>query len=112
MGYVYEDSMLQLQMQSSYRGKKTSSLTRRSYITGPETIDKAIIGCTRTPNPLTNTIDYRKSDRIIFRTCPSREKSRLIFQIGTASAELAVEAAKIIAEDVSGIDVNAGCPKV
>jgi tRNA-dihydrouridine synthase 2 len=31
--------------------------------------------------------------------------------MGTASPELAVEAAKIVASDVSQIDVNSGCPK-
>lgn len=36
---------------------------------------------------------------------------KLIFQLGTASPTLAVEAARIVAKDVAGIGVNAGCPK-
>ena len=48
----------------------------------------------------------------MFRTKPSLEKEKLIFQIGSASPELAVEGAKLIVHDVAGIDVNAGCPKV
>ena len=48
----------------------------------------------------------------MFRTKPSLEKEKLIFQIGSASLELAVEGAKLIVHDVAGIDVNASCPKV
>jgi tRNA-dihydrouridine synthase 2 len=40
-----------------------------------------------------------------------REKGKLVFQIGSASPELAVEAAKFVAGDVAGIDLNSGCPK-
>src|SRR5438552_447084 len=71
-----------------------------------------MIGCTRSENPATGCVDFRKNDRLVFRTHPQREKGKLIFQIGTANADLAVEAAKIVAGDVAGIDVNAGCPKV
>lgn len=45
-----------------------------------------------------------------FRTSPE-EKDRLIFQMGTANAERAVALAKMVQNDVSGIDVNMGCPK-
>lgn len=45
-----------------------------------------------------------------FRTHP-QEKDRLIFQMGTACAERAVALAKMVQNDVSGIDVNMGCPK-
>lgn len=47
----------------------------------------------------------------MFRTCPELEKDKLVFQLGTASPELAVQAAKVVARDVSAIDVNSGCPK-
>ena len=53
-----------------------------------------------------------KATKSLFRIHKTREKGKLIFQMGTANADLAVEAAKIVAEDVAGIDVNAGCPKV
>lgn len=39
------------------------------------------------------------------------EKPYLIYQIGSSDPELAVQAAKTVVEDVSGIDLNCGCPK-
>ncbi|KAK6908451.1 hypothetical protein I203_102452 [Kwoniella mangroviensis CBS 8507] len=56
----------------------------------PEVVDKAIIGSER-------TVDL--------------EKPYLIFQIGSSDPELAVKAAQIVQQDVSGIDLNCGCPK-
>ena len=91
---------------------------------GPETVDKSMIGTTRRFNPTTSTIDFTRlpsnpskqpssvqKESLIYRLHPTRERGRLIFQIGTASPETAVEAAKLVAQDVAGIDVNAGCPK-
>ncbi|KAG0137587.1 hypothetical protein HOY82DRAFT_477688 [Tuber indicum] len=85
---------------------------------GPETVDKGIIGAQRVVNSKINCIDFVKpqtggqyDEKVIFRTCPAIESGKLIFQLGTASPELAVEAAKIIVGDVAGIDVNSGCPK-
>lgn len=93
---------------------------------GPETVDKALIGTTRRHNSQTNTIDFSRmssngvknpaSDKnqresVIYRLHPAREGRKLIYQIGTADPITAVQAAKLIARDVAGIDVNAGCPK-
>ena len=91
---------------------------------GPETIDRSMIGTTRRFNPITSTIDFTRlpsnssrpqppvqKESLIYRLHPIREHGKLIFQIGTASPETAIEAAKLVAEDVAGIDVNAGCPK-
>ena len=91
---------------------------------GPETIDRSMIGTTRRFNPITSTIDFTRlpsnssrpqppvqKESLIYRLHPTREHGKLIFQIGTASPETAIEAAKLVAEDVAGIDVNAGCPK-
>lgn len=91
---------------------------------GPETVDKSMIGTTKRFNPTTSTIDFTRlpsnssrpqppvqKESLIYRLHPTREHGKLIFQIGTASPETAVEAAKLVAEDVAGIDVNAGCPK-
>lgn len=50
-------------------------------------------------------------ESVIFRTLPEKERGRLIFQMGTADPERAVQAARLVAADVAGIDVNAGCPK-
>lgn len=51
------------------------------------------------------------SNKLVFRTCPELERSKLVFQLGTANPELAVQAAKVVAKDVDAIDVNSGCPK-
>ncbi|KAL9620557.1 MAG: hypothetical protein Q9160_004918 [Pyrenula sp. 1 TL-2023] len=90
---------------------------------GPETVDRSMIGTTRRVNPRTGCIEWSRSssnggrkdmpvkENVLYRIDPIREKGKLIFQVGTASPDLAVQAAKIVASDVSGIDVNAGCPK-
>lgn len=91
---------------------------------GPETIDKSMIGTTKQINPRNSTIDYSRissnggrnpsvpvKENNIYRLHPTREHGRLIFQIGTSSPATAVEAAKLVAPHVAGIDVNAGCPK-
>ncbi|KAM0722323.1 hypothetical protein Q7P37_001764 [Cladosporium fusiforme] len=93
---------------------------------GPETIDKAMIGTTRQFNEQTRTVDFSRlssnglknplinpeqKESVIYRLHPEREGKQLIYQIGTANPETAVEAAKLVAKDVAGIDVNAGCPK-
>ena len=46
----------------------------------------------------------------MFTTHPI-EKPYLIYQIGSADSDLAVRAAKTVMQDVSGIDLNCGCPK-
>jgi tRNA-dihydrouridine synthase 2 len=82
-----------------------------------------LIGTTRRVNPRTSTIDFTRppshpspnqppgKENVIFSLHPAREHRRLIFQLGTASPERAVAAARLVAADVAGIDVNAGCPK-
>lgn len=91
---------------------------------GPETVDKAMIGTTRKVHEATNTIMWTRKpnyggtqplpetkDSIIYQVHPEKEGKKLVFQMGTASPELAVEAARMVAGDVAGIDINAGCPK-
>jgi len=89
---------------------------------GPETVDRALIGTVRRHNPITGTIDFTRLpsnstsassnvESVIYRLHPDLEGKKLIYQIGTASPDLAVQAASLIARDVAGIDVNAGCPK-
>ncbi|ORY62284.1 uncharacterized protein BCR38DRAFT_346057 [Pseudomassariella vexata] len=91
---------------------------------GPETVDKAMIGTTRKVHEATNTVMWTRKashgakepsadvkESIIFNMHPEKEGRKLIFQMGTANPDLAVEAAKLVAADVAGIDVNAGCPK-
>ena len=89
---------------------------------GPETIDRSLIGSTRRVNPRNAMIEFTRvpsnngrkdetKESVIYRIDPAREKGRLVFQMGTASPVRAVEAARVVAGDVAGIDVNAGCPK-
>ncbi|KAI6888374.1 FMN-linked oxidoreductase [Hortaea werneckii] len=93
---------------------------------GPETIDKALIGTVRHENATTNTVDFTRlssngaknpalnpeqRESVIYRLHPEREGRKLVYQIGTSNPETAVQAAQLIAPDVAGIDVNAGCPK-
>ncbi|KAF9319626.1 tRNA-dihydrouridine(20) synthase [NAD(P)+]-like [Podila horticola] len=76
----------------------------------PEVVDKGIVGAERVVNEDNGTIDYNVKGVSVFRTHPS-EKDRLVFQIGSANADLALEAALTVAQDVSTIDLNCGCPK-
>ncbi|KAG0207222.1 tRNA-dihydrouridine(20) synthase [NAD(P)+]-like [Mortierella sp. GBA30] len=76
----------------------------------PEVVDKGIVGAERVVNDDNGTIDYIVKGVSVFRTHPS-EKSKLVFQIGSANADLALEAALTVAQDVSTIDLNCGCPK-
>ena len=83
-----------------------------------------MIGTQRKVNETLKTIDFTRlpshgakdprkdqKESLIYRLHPEREGKRLIFQIGTSDPERAVQAARIVAGDVAGIDVNAGCPK-
>ncbi|KAG8200865.1 hypothetical protein JTE90_015770 [Oedothorax gibbosus] len=76
-----------------------------------EMIDFRLLKCQRIENRILNTVDFIDEDQnVVFRTC-EREKPSLVLQLGTASAERALKAAKMVENDVSGIDVNMGCPK-
>ena len=87
-------------------------------------MDRSMIGTTRKVNEALSTIDFTRlpshgskdpkkeqKESLIYRLHPEKEGKRLIFQIGTSDPERAVQAARIVAADVAGIDVNAGCPK-
>lgn len=76
-----------------------------------ELIDHRIVTCKRIVNEALNTVDLVDKDgRVIFRTCPE-ERNKLVFQIGSNDPERALRAAKMICNDVIGIDFNFGCPK-
>ncbi|OAA62608.1 tRNA-dihydrouridine synthase [Niveomyces insectorum RCEF 264] len=90
---------------------------------GPETIDKSMIGTTRRVNERTGCIEWSRMPSnsgvygpttkasIIYRVHPQLEGRRLVYQMGTCDPDRAVQAARLVAADVAGIDVNAGCPK-
>jgi len=46
----------------------------------------------------------------VFRTLAS-EKDKLVLQLGTENPEKALEAARLVEDHVSAIDINMGCPK-
>ena len=85
----------------------------------PEIIDKKLVQCRRVENDQLQTVDFvapcnnskEFKEQVVFRVFPKEEKGKLIFQMGTSNPGLAVEAALKVINDVSGIDVNAGCPK-
>jgi tRNA-dihydrouridine synthase 2 len=98
-----------------------------TLVWAPEIVDKAILHSTRevdrelssnmhyntsqmTIEAITGVISYNGVSRAIFTTHPV-EKPYLIYQIGSSDPELAVQAAKMVMQDVSGIDLNCGCPK-
>ncbi|KZT02205.1 FMN-linked oxidoreductase [Laetiporus sulphureus 93-53] len=81
-----------------------------SLVWGPETIDKAILHTTREVDPSTGVISYVGKTKAIFTTHPI-EKPYLIYQIGSSDPETAVQAAKMVMQDVAGFDLNCGCPK-
>eukprot|EP00051_Salpingoeca_urceolata_P019104 m.275012 g.275012 ORF g.275012 m.275012 type:complete len:230 (+) comp19349_c0_seq10:229-918(+) len=76
-----------------------------------ELIDFRVIACQRVENKALGSVDFVGPDGVVtFRTCPE-ETDHVIFQMGTADPARAVQAARLVANDVAGIDVNMGCPK-
>ncbi|SCU78139.1 LANO_0A02212g1_1 [Lachancea nothofagi CBS 11611] len=84
----------------------------------PEIIDKKLIQCKRVENQSLRTVDFvlpgpseKKPSSTVFRTFPDAEAGKVIFQLGSSTPDLAVQAALVVIKDVDGIDLNAGCPK-
>ncbi|KAG8223059.1 hypothetical protein J437_LFUL002007 [Ladona fulva] len=77
-----------------------------------ELIDWKLLRSVRKVNEVLGTIDYidQTDGTVVFRTC-SKEKDKLVLQIGTCSAERASKVAKKVEQDVAAIDINMGCPK-
>jgi tRNA-dihydrouridine synthase 2 len=78
-----------------------------------ELIDYRLTQCIRVENDLFNTIDFvvPGEDRPMLQIHKNREKDRLIVQLGTADPQRALNAARLVENDVAGIDINMGCPK-
>lgn len=83
-----------------------------------------MIGTTRRVNDASGTVEWARTpshgqkepppdakESVIYKLHPARESSKLIFQIGTSDPGRAVACSRLVAADVAGIDVNAGCPK-
>ncbi|XP_075433069.1 tRNA-dihydrouridine(20) synthase [NAD(P)+]-like isoform X2 [Ascaphus truei] len=76
-----------------------------------ELVDIKMMQCKRVVNDVLQTVDFvAPNERVVFQTC-EREKSHVVFQMGTADAGRALTVAKLIEDDVAGIDINMGCPK-
>ncbi|XP_067292922.1 tRNA-dihydrouridine(20) synthase [NAD(P)+]-like [Pseudorasbora parva] len=76
-----------------------------------ELIDIKMAQCERVVNDVLETVDFVAPDeRVMFRTC-GKEKSCVVFQMGTADPERALAVAKLVENDVAAVDVNMGCPK-
>ncbi|KAG8470701.1 hypothetical protein KFE25_009122 [Diacronema lutheri] len=80
-----------------------------------ELIDLKVAKLSRVENGVLGTVDFVLASGaqpvVTFRTDPSKERGRLVFQLGSASPASAVAAARVVADDVDGIDLNMGCPK-
>lgn len=77
-----------------------------------ELIDFKLLKSKRKVNDILKTVDYidQSDGTIIFRTC-EKEKEKIVLQLGTSDPERALKVGKLVENDVSGIDVNMGCPK-
>lgn len=76
-----------------------------------EIIDRKLVQCKRVVNTELGTVDFVVDKTILFRTVPGLEKESLVLQLGSSTPETALQAARIVQHDVSGIDINMGCPK-
>lgn len=77
-----------------------------------EIIDWKLLRTQRQVNKVLGTVDFvdQNDGTIAFRTC-ALEHDRVVLQLGTANAERALKVAKMVENDVAGIDINMGCPK-
>ncbi|KAG8038649.1 hypothetical protein G9C98_007356 [Cotesia typhae] len=77
-----------------------------------ELIDFKLLRSIRRVNDVLGTVDYidQTDGTVVFRTCP-REKNHIVLQLGTSDPERAAKVAQMVEQDVSGIDLNMGCPK-
>jgi len=62
---------------------------------------------------LLNTIEFivPGEERPMLQIDKTREKDRLVAQLGTNDGQRALQAARLVETDVAGIDINMGCPK-
>ncbi|XP_037046073.1 tRNA-dihydrouridine(20) synthase [NAD(P)+]-like isoform X1 [Bradysia coprophila] len=77
-----------------------------------ELIDWKLLKTTRKINDILGTVDFvdETDGTIVFRTC-AEERQKVVLQMGTASAERALQVGKLVENDVAAIDINMGCPK-
>ncbi len=73
-----------------------------------EIVDKKMVQCSRRLNPALGTVDFASEKGLCLRVLPEEP---LVFQVGTANAAIALQAAQLVEGDVRAVDVNMGCPK-
>jgi len=94
-----------------------------------ELVDRALLETIRVENQVLQTVDYIKDTSklsqkvqkrlaadgnrtpLLLRIDPTIERGRLVCQLGTGEAELALSAALHVKQDVDAFDINMGCPK-
>ena len=80
-----------------------------------ELIDQRLLKCNRIINKSLNTIDYitntGNNKCVLLRIDMKLEVNKLILQLGTSDPGMALKAALLVQNDVTGIDINMGCPK-
>ncbi|XP_078046233.1 dihydrouridine synthase 2 isoform X2 [Augochlora pura] len=78
-----------------------------------ELIDWKLLRSFRRVNDVLGTVDYidKTDGTVTFRTC-ARERDKVVLQIGTCDATRALKVGKMVEQDVAGIDLNMGCPKL
>ncbi|XP_033355040.1 tRNA-dihydrouridine(20) synthase [NAD(P)+]-like isoform X1 [Bombus vosnesenskii] len=78
-----------------------------------ELIDWKLLRSFRRENDVLGTVDYidKTDGTVTFRTC-LKERNKVVLQIGTCDATRALKVAKMVEQDVAGIDLNMGCPKL
>ena len=81
------------------------------FVFTEEIIDRRLIGCSVQRNERLLCTDFLEPDFTLILRIHDREKSKLFVQLGTACAENAVKAAKVVEPFCLGVDVNMGCPK-
>merc|ERR1711973_1059544 len=81
-----------------------------SLVYSEEIIDHKLMDCQKFEQKGFTEWKLTEDDNPVFQTTP-REKEKVILQLGTASPERALKAAKLVEDFVAGIDINMGCPK-
>ncbi|XP_076244189.1 dihydrouridine synthase 2 isoform X1 [Calliopsis andreniformis] len=78
-----------------------------------ELIDWKLLRSFRRVNDVLGTVDYidKTDGTVTFRTC-LKERDKVVLQIGTCDATRALKVAKMVEQDIAGIDLNMGCPKL
>lgn len=77
-----------------------------------EIIDWRLLRSERIENKILKTVDFiDTTDSTLVLRVADKERGHLVLQIGTSDPDRAANVAKLVENDVDGIDVNMGCPK-